>query len=134
MVTGETTTGSSIPVFIVSMAEAFASANPAAEDLSDELFVKEKSIAADAVAKQIAITRQVLRIIFHFFTTLSISSRNSGHFYVVETHARYSFFFYQIPAIHIEIDYRTTPAVHSPYPYFLTVNHHCLASSFYSRA
>ena len=48
------------------MAEAFASANAVAEDLSNELFVKGDSIAADAVAKQIAITRQVLRTIFHF--------------------------------------------------------------------
>ncbi|KUG05681.1 hypothetical protein ASZ90_016891 [hydrocarbon metagenome] len=47
------------------MAEAFASANAVAEDLSNELFVKGDSIAADAVVKQIAITRQVLKIIFH---------------------------------------------------------------------
>jgi len=48
------------------MAEAFASANAVAEDRSNELFVKEKSVAADAMVKQIAITRQLLRIIFHF--------------------------------------------------------------------
>jgi len=49
----------------------FSSANAVAED---ELFVKEESNAADAVVKQIAITRQVLKIIFQFFTTLFISS------------------------------------------------------------
>ena len=68
MVTGKTTPGSSIPVFIVSMAEAFASANPVAEDLSNEIFVKGDTVAdakADAVVKQIAIARQVLKIIFH---------------------------------------------------------------------
>jgi hypothetical protein len=47
------------------MAEAFASANPVAEDLSNELFVNGDSIAADAVAKQIAIARQALKIIFN---------------------------------------------------------------------
>ena len=48
------------------MAEAFASENAVAEDLAYELFVKGDSIAADAVVKQIAITRQLLKIIFHF--------------------------------------------------------------------
>ena len=57
--------GFSKPVFIFSMAEAFASANAVAEDLSNELFVKGDSIAADAMVKQIAIARQVLKIIFH---------------------------------------------------------------------
>jgi hypothetical protein len=59
--------GLSKSVFIFSMAEAFASVNAIAEDLSNELFVKGDSIAADAVAKQIAIARQVLRTIFHFW-------------------------------------------------------------------
>jgi len=66
-------------------AAAFASAKLVVDGFSNEFFVKENSVAADATAKQIAIARQVTSTILQMFIAPSIFPLRNHALLVLES-------------------------------------------------